>query len=47
MTVRRPFSVTTYQGRPAIYDQVARVYYFGFKSMAAARERCRALNEGK
>lgn len=40
------FTATRYQGRPAIYDRLARVFYF-CRSMAAAVKRARALNEGK
>lgn len=39
------FIVTTYEGKPAILDTVARVYYFGFKTKAAAVKRARELNK--
>lgn len=38
------FVATTYEGKPAILDTVAHVFYFGFRSMTAARARARALN---
>lgn len=41
------FVATTYQGKPAVLDTVARVYYFGYRSMKAAREKAEALNNGK
>ena len=40
----RPFTVTSYKGRPAVYDTVARVYYTGFASYVAAQKRCDELN---
>lgn len=43
----RPFLATTYRGKPAVYDTTARVYYFGYGSMRAAREQADALNKGE
>ena len=39
-----PFRATTYKGRPAVIDTVARVFYFGFRSMADARRKAAELN---
>lgn len=38
------YIATTYEGKPAILDTLARVYYFGFRSMSAARARAKELN---
>lgn len=43
---RAPFRACQYQGKPAILDTVARVYYFGFRSMRAAQDRAAELNRG-
>lgn len=43
----QPFVATTYQGKPAVFDMVARVYYFGFRSQEAARKKAADLNAGK
>ena len=40
------FSATTYQGKPAVYDSVSRVFYF-CNSHRRAVEWARELNEGK
>lgn len=40
------YRATTYQGKPAILDTKTRVYYFGFKTMTAARQRAQQLNAG-
>lgn len=45
--MNRNFCVTTYNGRPAVYDKVARVFYTGFKTYMAARKRADALNNGE
>ena len=39
------FTACTYKGKPAIFDKVARVYYFGFKTAAQAQSRARELND--
>lgn len=44
MTRSHVFTATHYRGKPAVYDTVARVYYYGFKTMAEARARAAALN---
>lgn len=44
MTKSYIFTATHYRGKPAVYDTTARVYYYGFASMAAARERAGELN---
>ena len=41
----RYFVACTYRGRPAVLDTRARVYYFGFRNMAHARQRAAELNE--
>lgn len=46
MIMCTPFIVSVYQGGPAIFDTVARVWYFGFRTMRAARERADQLNKG-
>jgi len=40
-----PFTASHYQGKPCVYDTVARVVYTGFKSMQAARDRAAELNQ--
>jgi hypothetical protein len=40
------FTATRYNGRPAVYDKLARVFYFA-RSMVAAQKRARALNAGE
>ena len=40
------FIATHYKGKPAVIDTVARVLYFGFRTMRAARERADQLNRG-
>ena len=41
------YIVTTYKNKPAILDTHTRVYYFGFKTMTAARKRAQQLNSGE
>lgn len=45
--MKNVFTPTHYKGKPAVYDTVARVFYTGYKSMRAARERAEELNSGK
>lgn len=33
-----------YKSKPAIFDTVTRIYYFGYKSMKQARTRAKELN---
>lgn len=40
------FMTTAHKGKPAIYDNKARVMYTGFKSFLEARLRCEELNKG-
>lgn len=40
------FSACNYQNKPAVFDSKARVYYFGFRTMAQARKKAQELNEG-
>ena len=41
------FTVTIHNGKPVIYDTIARVLYTGFKSWSQAQRRANLLNEGK
>lgn len=41
------FLATTYQGKPAVYDTVARVYYYGYRTHREAREKAEQLNRGE
>lgn len=40
------FTWTLYKGKPAVYDTVARVYYFGYKTMTEAMQKAQTLNKG-
>ena len=41
------FIATHYEGKPAVLDTVARVYYYGFKTMMQAIKKAEALNKGE
>lgn len=45
--MKQTFIATRYQGKPAVLDTVARVYYFGYRSMDEAARAARDLNEGR
>lgn len=45
--MKNPFVAMIYQGKPAVYDKDTAVFYYGFKSLNAARAKALALNEGK
>jgi hypothetical protein len=40
------FTATHYKGKPAVFDTVSRVYYYGYKTMQAARNHAAQLNSG-
>lgn len=41
------FQACYYRNKPAVFDKTARVYYFGYKTMAEAQAKAHALNTGK
>ena len=41
------FIATTYQGKPAVLDTKSKVYYFGFRTIEAARRKADDLNAGR
>lgn len=43
----RQFSATHHHGKPAVFDQTSRVYYYGYKNLNAARAHAEALNNGE
>lgn len=40
------FIATIYKGKPAIYDKLTRVYYWGYNSMTEANKAANDLNKG-
>ena len=41
------YEACRYQGKPAVFDRVTRVFYYGFKTMRAAKTRADSLNRGE
>ncbi len=45
--MRNIYQACRYHNKPAIFDTITHVYYFGFKTMKQARERAEQLNNGQ
>jgi len=40
------FQACIYKGKPAVFDTIARVYYFGYRTMEDAKKKAHDLNTG-